>query len=238
MAQTLFRLNSKTVTTLKAPGRHADGGNLYLTISKTGAKSWIFFFTFNGKQREMGFGSLNAVGLAEAREKAAAARNDLANRIDPLEKRNLERSKPKTKTFGQMTEEYIRAHKHEWDNDKSEQIWRNSLQTHAAHIWDKPVDAIDTDDIVAVLDPIWTKIAESARRIRCRIESILDAAKVKKLRAGENPARWRGHLDHLLARTKKKVKHLAAVPYNDVPAFMRTFANKRASGRRLWNLPC
>src|SRR6266568_6808301 len=135
MAQTLYRLSAKTISALKTPGRHADGGNLYLSVSKTGAKSWVFFYTFAGRQREMGLGSLNAIGLAEAREKAAAARNDVANGIDPLDKRNLERSKPKAKTFGEMAEDYIEAHKSDWKNDKHQDQWRNTLTTHAAHIW-------------------------------------------------------------------------------------------------------
>jgi hypothetical protein len=220
MAQTLFRLSAKTVASIKTPGRHADGGNLYLTVSKTGAKSWVFFYTFSGRQREMGLGSLNAVSLAEARDKASAARNDVANGIDPLEKRNTERAKPKAQTFGKLAEEYIQAHKSDWKDARNEDQWRNSLETHATHIWNMPVNVIDTAAIVTVLDPIWTKIATTARRVRARIEIILDAARVKGHRSGENPARWRGHLDHLLAKKKKKAKHLAAVHYKEIPTFM------------------
>jgi len=191
-----------------------------LSVSKTGARSWVFFYTFAGRQREMGFGSRNAIGLAEAREKAAAARNDVANGIDPLEKRNQDCAKPKAKTFGEMAEDYIEAHKSDWKNEKHQDQWLNSLTTHAAHIWKMPVDEVDTAAMVTVLEPIWTKIGETARRLRGRIESVLDAARVKGQRSGENPARWRGHLDHLLAKKKKKVKHFAAIPCKDIPAFM------------------
>ncbi len=118
MAETLNRLNAKTITSLKTPGRHADGGNLYLSVSKTGAKSWVFFFTLNGRQREMGLGSFPDISLGRAREKAEAARRDLKDEIDPLEKRNLERSKPKAKTFGKCAEEYIEEHKAAWKNSK------------------------------------------------------------------------------------------------------------------------
>jgi integrase len=230
MAQTLYRLSAKTVGAIKTPGRHADGGNLYLSVSKTGAKSWIFFYVRGGKQREMGFGSLNAVTLATARDKAAAARGDLANGIDPLEKRTSARAKPKAQTFGKFADEYIEAHKSDWKDDRNEDQWRNSLETHAAHIWNMPVDAIDTAAVVTVLEPIWTNIATTARRVRARIEVILDAARVRGHRSGENPARWRGHLDHLLAKKKQQVKHFAAVPYKSIPAFMANLRQQEGAG--------
>ncbi len=220
MAITLNKLNPKTVGSISKPGRHSDGGGLYLSVSETGAKSWVFFYKLGGRQREMGLGPIHAVSLAKAREFAAAARGDLANKIDPLDKRRQEREKPKAKTFGEVATEYIETHRHEWRNDKHAAQWTSSLETHAAGLWQKTVDEIDTDDIVATLDPIWARVPETARRVRGRIEAILDAARARKQRAGENPARWRGHLDKLLSRGQKLARgHHAAIPYHEMAQF-------------------
>ncbi len=226
MAQTLYRLTAKSVISEKVPGRHADGGNLYLSVSKTGSKSWSFFYRHNGRMREMGLGSINAVGLAEAREKAAAARNDLANGIDPLVKKHAARNRPGAKTFGEVAEEYIAAHAPDWRNSKHQDQWKSSLTQHASALWKKPVDQIQTPDVVAVLDPIWLTIAETARRVRGRIETVLDSARAKGLRAGENPARWRGHLDHFLAKKKKRPKNQPSMDFGDVPAFLARLRTK------------
>jgi integrase len=232
MAQTLFKLNPKTVAAIKKPGRHSDGGSLYLAVSKTAAKSWIFLYKLNGKQREMGLGSLNAISLAEARKKAEAARNDIANRIDPLDKRNAERSKPKAKTFGECAEDYIESHKTDWKNSKHGDQWLNSLTTHAGHIWKMPVNEIDTADIVAVLKPIWTDISETARRVRGRIETVLDSAKALEYRSGENPARWRGHLDKILAKKRKETENFASLHYKKLPQFMEDLRTQDGVGAR------
>lgn len=232
MVQTLYRLNAKSIGSVKTPGRHADGGNLYLTVSNTGARSWVFFYSFAGRQREMGFGSLNAVSLAEARDKAAAARNDLANKMDPLEKRNAERLKPKAKTFGECAEEYIESHKADWKNSKHGDQWLNSLTTHADQIWKMPVDKIETVDVVKVLKPIWQDISETARRVRGRIETVLDSAKVLNYRTGENPARWRGHLDKILAKKRKETENFAALNYKKLPQFMEDLRAQDGVGSR------
>ena len=232
MAQTLFRLNAKTVASIKQPGRHADGGNLYLSVSPSGAKSWTFFYKFEKRTREMGLGSLNAITLAEAREKAQAARRDLANGIDPLERKKSERLKPATKTFGEVAEDYIQAHKSDWKNDKHQDQWRSSLMQHAASIWKMPVNEVDTPHVVAALDPIWLSISETARRVRGRIETVLDAAKAKGLRSGENPARWRGHLEMHLAKKRKKAGNFASMDYRDIPAFMAELRKQEGIGPR------
>lgn len=232
MAQTLFKLNPKTISSIRKPGRHSDGGGLYLSVSKTGGKSWVFFYKLNGKQREMGFGSLNAVSLAEAREKAQAARNDLANKIDPLDKRNMERAKPKAKSFGECAKEYIESHKSDWKNSKHGDQWLNSLTTHAAHVWKMPVDEIETADVVKVLQPIWSNISETARRVRGRIETVLDSAKVLGYCTGENPARWRGHLDMILAKKRKAAENFAALPYKKLPQFMEDLRAQDGIGAR------
>lgn len=125
-----------------------------MSISKTGGKSWVFFYKLNGRQREMGFGPIHAISLAKARELAASARGDLAAKIDPLDKRRLEREKPKVKTFGEVASEFIETHRHEWRSEKHADQWTSTLQAHEAPLWQKPVDEIDTDDIVAALAPI------------------------------------------------------------------------------------
>lgn len=232
MAKTLDRLNAKTIAKIKTPGRHADGGNLYLSVSKTGARSWVFFFKLAGKQREMGFGSFPAIGLADAREMADAARTVLAKKMDPLEMRNRERAKPKAQTFGECAKEYIEAHKSDWKNSKHGDQWLSTLTTHAAAIWKMPVNEIDTPAIEAVLKPIWGTISETARRVRGRIEVILDAASVKKYRDGENPARWRGHLDKLLANKRKEATNFAAMDYVKLPKFMEELRAEDGIGAR------
>lgn len=231
VAITLNKLNPKTVGAIIKPGRHSDGGGLYLYVSRSGAKSWVFFYKLFGRQREMGLGPIHAVGLARAREMAAAARGELANKVDPLDKRRGERERPKTKTFGEVATEFIETHRHEWRNEKHSAQWASSLQVHAESLWKRPIDEIDTDDVVAALDKIWTRIPETARRVRGRIEAVLDAAKVRKLRSGENPARWRGHLDKLLAKNQKLARgHHAAVPYDQITGFWSKLSNQQAMG--------
>ena len=232
MAQTLYRLSAKTVASIKEPGRHADGGNLYLSVSRSGSKSWSFFYKTGGRMREMGLGSFTAISLAEAREKAQAARRDLANGIDPLERKKSERLKPASKTFGEVAEDYIEAHKSDWKNDKHQEQWRSSLKQHAASLWKLPVNEIDTAQVVAALDPIWLSISETARRVRGRIETVLDSAKAKGLRSGENPARWRGHLDMILAKKRKKAGNFASMDYHEIPAFMAELHRQEGIGAR------
>ena len=176
----------------------------------------------NGKAREMGFGGLREVSLADARKKAADARLLLSEGQDPLTQRRLnekrraaaeKRATSRSITFDQCAEAYIDAHEISWKNEKHRQQWRNTLATYVSPVFGNvPVQAVDTDHIVKVIEPIWSKKTETARRLRGRIEVILDWAKVRGFRNGENPARWRGHMSHLLPpRTKvRPVKHHAA----------------------------
>lgn len=215
----LNRLSARKVATLDAPGRHADGGGLYLSISKDGQRRrWVFLFRWQGRLREMGLGTPRDVPLARAREAAARARDLVAQGADPLAIRQAE---PVMPTFGVVADAFVEAMKAQWRNDKHVAQWRMTLREYAAPLRDRPVDGISTDDIMRVLKPIWLQKPETASRLRGRIERVLDAAKAQGLRTGENPARWRGHLDLLLPkRTKLSRGHHKAMAYADVPAFV------------------
>jgi integrase len=229
MVQKLQRLTALAVNRMSKPGLYADGGGLYLRVGRNGSKRWAFRFMLNGRQHEMGFGGLNKVSLTDARKKASDARLLLSGGRNPLihkHEKETEGAAEKTRsmTFDQCAEVYISAHEVAWKNEKHRQQWRNTLATYVSPVFGlNPVQEIDTDHILRVIEPIWTKKTETARRLRGRIEVILDWAKVRGYRAGENPARWRGHLSHLLpARTKVRlVKHHAALRYTEIPTFMK-----------------
>jgi integrase len=211
------RLTARKVETAK-PGKYSDGHNLYLIVSPTGGRKWVLRFTWRGKAREMGLGTPASVPLADAREKAAQARRMIAQGIDPIHERKRDRGIP---TFGEMADEVRESLSKGFRNDKHKAQWKSTLATYAAPLSDMPVDIISTDDVLAVLKPIWTEKPETASRVRGRIEKILDAAKAKKKRQGENPARLRGNLDHLLPKqSKDRRRHHAAMPYEHVAAFL------------------
>ncbi len=217
------RISARAAATITRPGRHADGGGLYLVVDDSGARRWVFLFRFAGKRREMGLGSFTAIGLARARELAAQAREQVALGIDPVAARKAERepvAPPPKPTFGEIAEEYVKANGAAWKNAKHRAQWGSSLRTYAPEIWAMPVDAVTTEHVLAAVTPIWHTKAETARRVRGRIETILDAAKVRGLRDGENPARWGGHLDHLLPGRVRTRRHFAALPWQAVPAFV------------------
>jgi integrase len=223
MARAIHRLNARQAATLSAPGRYADGGGLYLVVTKTSTRNWAFKFELEGRAREMGLGSAATITLAEARQKAAEARKLLAEGRDPLEERRAADTdrKSATTTFGAFADQYIRDLKTGWRNAKHRQQWENTLgDGYCAAIRRKPIAEIGTDDVLEVLKPRWQATPETARRIRMRLERILDAAKARGLRQGENPARWRGHLDLLLPRQATAKQHFAAMPFRQVPAFM------------------
>ncbi len=210
MARQLKRLTTRTVATLAKIGRHADGGNLYLTISKTDgglSKRWTFMFALAGKQREAGFGSASIVTLAEAREKAAEYRSMLAKGLDPLDAKKAARdAEAARKTFGQCADELIKSKRREWRSEKHAGQWRKTVAEYCGPIWEESVDAIDTQAILSILKPIWETIPETASRLRGRIEAVLDYGKAHGLRSGENPAAWRGHLALILPRRQKLTK--------------------------------
>ena len=219
MADHINRLTAQGAKNITKPGRHADGGNLYLNVTATGARSWVFLYRYGGKQREKGLGSATPgqVSLAKAREKAVAARQALAEGRDPLA--ILEPSK--IPTFGEAADEYVEVKQPEWRNDKHAAQWRMTLQKYAAPLRPLPVDAITTEHVLACLKPIWTKRPETASRVRGRIESVLSGQIAKGNRAARNPAAWRGHLDQLLPKRQMLSRgHHAAMPIDDVPGFI------------------
>lgn len=228
MGTQINRLTDRTVRsrTLK-PGRHSDGGGLYLVVDKSGAKRWVFMSWRGGRQREIGLGGLASVPLARARELAATCREAMVMGQDP---RDALRPKRTAITFGELATEVIASLEAGWRNDKHRQQWRNTLHMYAGPLLDKSVDDIDTEDVLAVLKPIWTTKAETASRVRGRIERILDAAKAKGLRCGENPARWRGHLNMLLPKRQELQRgHHPAMPWREVPQFVAELRNKTST---------
>jgi integrase len=216
-------LTTRRVQTAK-PGKYSDGGNLYLIVSQTGSRKWVLRFTWRGRAKEMGLGGAASVPLADAREKAASARRKVAQGLNPIEERKRDNGIP---TFGEMAATVREALAAVFRNEKHKAQWKMTLETYAGPLRDKPVDTITTDEVLAVLKPIWTTKAETAGRLRGRIEKVLDAAKAKGFRHGENPARWRGHLDHLLPkRPKLSRSHHPAMPYEDVPTFIGLLRDK------------
>jgi len=219
------RLTARQVQSLTKPGRYADGGGLYLRIGSGAARRWVFRFTYAGRVQEMGLGSAHDVTLATARQLAAAARQAKANGENPLSLRRAEKSVPH---FGDFALKTIASLSPQWKNPKHAAQWRSTLETHAAALWDRPVNKITTSDVLSVLAPIWTAKPETASRVRGRIEKILDAATAAGLRAGENPARWKGNLSHLLASRKRAApNHFAAMPYTQVPDFMAALGKRK-----------
>jgi len=224
------KLTARAAATTK-PGRYGDGAGLYLVVSESGARKWVFRFSFAGKVTEMGLGSADSVTLAEAREKALEARRTVAAGRNPIEARRTAISAVTTKpTFGAVADALIAAKESEWRNDKHRAQWRMTLETYAAPLRPRPVDEIDTEAVLGVLKPIWQEKPETASRLRGRIEAVLDAAKAQGLRSGENPAAWRGHLSHLLPkRGVLKRGHHAAMDYGAVPAFLAQLRERDAT---------
>lgn len=228
------KLSALQVTKQAKPGRYGDGGGLWLQVSTFGTKAWIFRYTVAGKQRHMGLGPIGDVTLAEAREAARDARRMLREGIDPIEARTARltearAARAKGIAFKDCAARFIAAHEAGWRNEKHAAQWSASLTSYAYPVFgDLPVDAIDTGLVLKAIEPIWTTRAETAARVRGRIESILDWARVRGYRDGENPARWRGHLDKLLpARSKvAKVKHHPAMAINALPAFVAALRGK------------
>ncbi len=197
------RLKARTVETLTTPGRHADGDGLYLTVRAGGSKQWIFLYRSGGRVREMGLGSPAAgVTLARARQLAAEARGQKSNGRDPLEARQqAEEQARQFPKFGDYALALVDRIEVGFANAKHRQRWRNTLTTYCQPIWTVAIDAVDTKDVLDCLSPIWTSKPETTSRVRGRIERMLNAAKAERLRSGENPAAWRGHLGATLPRS-------------------------------------
>jgi len=228
VARLIDKLTPLMVSKTTKPGYYGDGAGLWLQVSPSGSKSWIFRYTLAGRQREMGLGPTHTVSLASARSQAKEHRLTLREGKDPLDARNATKlaasiAKARVMTFDQCASAYIAAHRGGWKNAKHVSQWENTLSTYATPVVGAlPVAEVDTALVVKVLSPIWQGKTETATRLRGRIEKILDFATVSGHRQGENPARWRGHLDKLLANPNKvaRVKHHPALPWQEMGALM------------------
>jgi integrase len=226
--RTYKQLTATEVASIEKPGRYGDGDGLWLQVSKWGTKSWQLRFMLNGRARHMGLGSVRDFTLKEARERAREMRQMIADGIDPIEARHERRMEQAAKlasqiTFKKAAEEYIEMHRDGWKNPKHIAQWENTLAAYAFPVFGNlPVDRIDTTQVMKVLEPIWKAKTETASRLRGRIEKILGWATTSGYRIGDNPARWRGHLENLLPAKGKiqKVQHQAAMPYRELPEFM------------------
>lgn len=249
VARTINKLSAAKVAKETTPGLYGDGGGLWLQVAKSTArnakegdvtKSWLFRYMLSRKARYMGLGNLNTFSLSEARERARRARQLVADGIDPVEARRIKKATDraddaKRVTFSEAATSYITAHRAGWKNKKHADQWQNTIDTYAAAvIGGLQVGSIETGHIIKVLEPIWVTKAETASRLRGRIESVLDWATARGFRKGENPARWRGHLDKLLPPRSKvaKVKHQPALPYVDLPAFMKRLRGMDSTSAR------
>jgi integrase len=232
MAQRINRLSDAKLRAIKAgekPKRYADGGGLYLLVKPDDRRTWLFRYRdrVTQKVRDKGLGPADDVTLKEAREAAAEARQQLRSGADPIDATRTARTAAqdahaKQKTFGECVNAYLKAHRKGWSNPKHAAQWSSTLETYAGRLKPLPVQAVDTAAVCAVLEPIWDEKTETATRVRQRIESVLDWAAVRGYRTADNPARWKGHLQKLLASpTKlKAVQNRPALPYGDLSGFM------------------
>jgi len=223
------------------PGRHADGGGLHLLVKESGARSWVYRFMLSGKSRDIGLGTAgpDGISLADARDARDALRLKVKAGIDPLEERQREAAEALAAaqaahvagiTFKAVAETYIGANEGSWRNDKHRQQWKNTLATYVYPVIGQlPVAEVGTAHVLQILEPIWKAKAETASRVRGRIETILDAAKARGYREGENPARWRGHIAQILpVRSRLTRGHHKAMLYEAIPAFVGALHQREA----------
>ena len=240
MARIAQVLSKAKIAQLKDPGFYAVGGvaGLHLKISETGAKSWILRVMVASKRRDLGLGSFADVTVEEAREAARQQRLKIKDGADPVADKQATRAaaiaaRASATTFQEAAAKYIAANEAGWKSTKHAAQWGATLETYAFPVFGQmDVKGIETNHVLTVLEPIWATKTETASRVRGRIESVLDWAKVRGFRSGENPARWKGHLDHILPPPKKvaKVKHHAALPYQEVGAFMAALRSSEGMG--------
>jgi integrase len=227
MARQIARLSSDKVNAASTRGLYADGGGLYLLVGPTGSKSWVFRYRVNGKLRDMGLGPIHTVGLVEARRRAQQHRLARLDGIDPLDLKKARQADAKLKaaramTFKACAEGYMAANRAGWGT-RHAAIWEQSIVDHAYPVLgDLPVQAIDTALLMRAIEPLWATKTETASRVRGRIETVLDWAGTRGYRTGENPARWKGHLENLLPRRSRvaPVEHFAALPYAEISGLM------------------
>jgi len=216
MARPLNKLTDAAVKK-KPVGRYSDGGGLYLYVSSDLNRSWVFRWTQDGKRREMGLGAYPLVALVDARTRAYDARKTVEQNGDPI----AEKKKEAEPSFSDCVDKFLASMETQWRNEKHRDQWRMTLTVYCKALKDRKVSTIGTEDVLKALKPIWGTKAETASRLRGRIERVLDFAKAKGWRSGENPALWRGHLKNILpARQKLARGHHAAMPYPDVPALI------------------
>lgn len=232
MARGVNRLSARFVATVKGGDRlqsYPDGGGLYLQVTPGGSRSWVLRYKLAGRERYMGLGSAATFGLAEARERAQAARKLLADGIDPLEAKAAPRA-AQGRTWGEAVDDFIARTRPEWKGQAQADQWTQSLRDYGPDRAMRVAD-VDTEAVLACLSPIWTTKTETATRVRGRIERVWAAEKVRGSVKAENPARWKGHLAHLLARPSKvaKVRHFRAMPWADVPAFYRSLGSSKTA---------
>lgn len=233
-ARVINKLSALHVQRLRKPGYHCDGGGLYIRVTESGSKSWLFRYTFAQRKRDMGLGAFPSVSLATARDAAHSCRQKLASGIDPIAARDADRRAAEiaaagATSFKACAEAYIAAHDASWSNVKHRAQWRATLTRYVYPVIGLlSVKDIDTVLVMKILDPLWTEKPETASRVRGRIETILNWAKVRGYRAGENPAQWRGHLDQLLpARSKiRRTEHHGALPYREMPGLLSSLARR------------
>ena len=223
------------------PGRHADGGGLHLLVKESGARSWVYRFMLSGKSRDIGLSTAgpDGISLADARDARDALRLKVKAGIDPLEERQRDAAEALASaqaaqvagiTFKAVAETYIGANEGSWRNDKHRQQWKNTLATYVYPvIGELPVAEVGTAHVLQILEPIWKAKAETASRVRGRMETVLDAAKARGYRDGENPARWRGHIAQILpVRSRLTRGHHKAMPYEAIPAFVGALHKREA----------
>ena len=226
-------LSAQKVKTAK-PGRHGDGRGLFLYVKPSGARSWVLRYQVQGRRRDLGLGAYPDVSLAMARERAADARRLIVNGQDPIAKKR--QSEPKT--FKDTAFELIERKRPGWKNAKHAAQWSATLETYVfPKIGQVQVAKVETADVVGVLTPIWTQKTETANRVRQRIEAVIDYATALGIRSGDNPARWRGHLDHLLPKPAKvrAVRHHPALPHTDIADFMGELSGRTGVAARALN---
>jgi integrase len=240
MARSGNRLTALKVAKATKPGFYADGHSLYLRIGPTGGKSWVFRYRRDGKLHDMGLGPLHTVSLADARAKALDMRRQRLDGPDPLTARREAVAKARivdarAMTFRQCAEAYIKAQATGWKNPKHAAQWPSTLGAYVYPIFGAlAVQAVDVGLVMKALEPIWTEKPETASRVRGRIEAVLDWATASKYRKGENPARWKGHLENLLPKKSKvrRVEHHAALPYAELGAFMADLRQREGTAAR------
>ena len=238
----MSKLTQSFVRTIEKPGSYHDERGLILRVSSLGAKKWVLRYQLNNRRHDLGLGSFPAVSLKAARLAVDTHRLDLSQGIDPLSKRALLDNPPTLQTSTVVTfrieaERYIKTHRQSWKNARHAQQWSHSLRDHVYPILgDMPVANVDTEHVLDVLAPIWTQIPETAFRLRNRVELVLDAAKARKLREGENPARWRGHLDKLLPRQKHSKMPFSAMPAEQLGPFVRLLDSLATTAARACEL--